>query len=243
MREGDADYLSRLRPRPRGTPPSTTPADRMRGASRLTASGRGRAPSRHKRRSPDAADDYGAVFTLTPPDFADPLTVTVQQRGTPSASTAWARSRPPTPRAPGFQPGEQVVHPSRGPRTDFATIHSPAARRGLWATRPAANFNDFWGLHVLDAAPPEPVRTDPGAASAGRGRVRDRRSAIDLADGADQLAYILHRGDTVTSAPTSSRVRRLRPRGLAAPGRGPERPLRGTAPKPTFGLHHRGSAG
>ena len=54
-----------------------------------------------------------------------------------------------------FQPGEQVVHPSRGAAEDFATIHyrRPA---GDYGDATSTDFNDFWGLHVWAGAVPQP---------------------------------------------------------------------------------------
>jgi hypothetical protein len=53
-----------------------------------------------------------------------------------------------------FQPGEQVVHPSRGEADDFATIHyrRPA---GDYGDPTSTDFNDFWGLHVWTGAATE----------------------------------------------------------------------------------------
>ena len=145
---------------------------------------------------PDATDDYGAVFTLTPPDLSSPLTVTIRNAGavdidaqvfTPTATpTAW------------FQPGEQVVHPSRGAAEDFATIHyrRPA---GDYGDPTSTDFNDFWGLHVWTGAATEPLWTDP-VRPIGED-VFGIELRIELADGADQLAYILHRGDTKDPGP------------------------------------------
>jgi glycosidase len=146
--------------------------------------------------APDAVDDYGAVLRLTPPDLAAPLTVTVRSGGavdidgqafTPTeVPTAW------------FQPGEQVVHPSRGAAEDVATIHyrRPA---GDYGDPASTDFNDFWGLHVWEGAVPQPVWTDPvrpvGQDTFGI------EFQVPLVDGAGQLAYILHRGDTKDPGP------------------------------------------
>jgi hypothetical protein len=136
------------------------------------------------------------VFTLTPPDLSSPLTVTVRNGGTvdidaqtftPTATpTAW------------FQPGEQVVHRSRGSAEDFATIHyrRPA---GDYGDPTSTDFNDFWGLHVWTGAATEPLWTDP-VRPVGQD-VFGIEFRIDLSDGADQLAYILHRGDTKDPGP------------------------------------------
>jgi hypothetical protein len=146
--------------------------------------------------APDAFDDYGAVFTLAPADLAAPVTVTVADGGTVTVDavtftptdtpTAWLR------------PGEQVVHPSRGAAEGFATIHyrRPA---GDYGDPASANFEDFWGLHVWTGAATETVWTDP-LRPAGQDTF-GVTFRVDLADGADQLAYILHRGDTKDPGP------------------------------------------
>jgi glycosidase len=145
---------------------------------------------------PDATDDYGAVWELTPADLSAPVTVTIsdggvvdidQQEFTPTeTATAW------------FQTGEQVVYPSRGAAEDFATIHyrRPA---GDYGDPTSTDFNDFWGLHVWDGAVPQPPWTDP-IRPVGED-VFGIVFRIPLVDGAEQLAYILHRGDTKDPGP------------------------------------------
>jgi Alpha amylase, catalytic domain/Bacterial pullanase-associated domain/Alpha amylase, C-terminal all-beta domain len=140
---------------------------------------------------PNAIDDYGAVFHLAPPDLSAPLAVTIRVDGvadvvdqvfTPTETpSAW------------FQPGEQVVHPSRGAAEDFATIHyrRPA---GDYGDPTSADFNDFWGLHVWTGASTETQWTQPLRPTGSD--VFGIEFRVDLVDNADQLAYILHRGDT-----------------------------------------------
>ena len=130
----------------------------------------------------DATDDYGAVFTLTPPDLSSPLTVTIRNGGTVDVD-AQTLTPTETPTA-WFQPGEQVVHRSRGAAEDFATIHyrRPAADYG---DPTSADFEDFWGLHVWTGAATETAWDSPL-----------RPIGQD-----DQLAYILHRGDTKDPGP------------------------------------------
>jgi glycosidase len=145
---------------------------------------------------PDATDDYGAVFTLSPADLSSPVTVTIRNGGsvdidgqvfTPTATpTVW------------FQPGDQVAHPSQGAAEGFATIHyrRPA---GDYGDPTSTDFNDFWGLHVWTGAATEPPWTDP-LRPMGED-VFGMEFRVELADGADQLAYILHRGDTKDPGP------------------------------------------
>ncbi len=146
--------------------------------------------------APDAVDDYGAVFAVTPPDLAAPLTVTVRAGGTATVDGV-AFTPTDTPVA-WLQAGEQVAHPSRGAAEGYATIHyrRPA---GDYGDPTSADFADFWGLHVWTGAATETVWTDPlRPVATDTFGVTFR---VDLADGADQLAYILHRGDTKDPGP------------------------------------------
>jgi glycosidase len=145
---------------------------------------------------PDATDDYGAVWRLSPSDLSVPLTVTIRDGGvadidgqtfTPSETPmAW------------FQVGDQTVYPSRGAAEDFATIHyrRPA---GDYGDPTSTDYNDFWGLHVWAGAVPQPQWTDP-LRPTGQD-VFGIEFHIPLVDAADQLAYILHRGDTKDPGP------------------------------------------
>jgi glycosidase len=146
--------------------------------------------------APEAFDDYGAVFTLAPADLAAPVTVTVTDGGTVTVD-AVTFTPTDTPTA-WLQPGEQVVHPSRGAAEGFATIHyrRPA---GDYGDPASADFEDFWGLHVWTGAATETVWTDP-LRPAGQDTY-GKTFRVDLADGADQLAYIFHRGDTKDPGP------------------------------------------
>jgi glycosidase len=145
---------------------------------------------------PDATDDYGAVWHLSPADLTLPLTVSVSVGGTvdiealmftpTETPTAW------------FQAGDQTLYPSRGAAEDFALIHyrRPA---GDYGDPTSTDFNDFWGLHVWDGAVPQPAWTDP-LRPTGQD-VFGIVFRVPLVDGADQLAYILHRGDTKDPGP------------------------------------------
>ncbi len=145
---------------------------------------------------PDAIDDYGAVFRLAPEDLSGSLTVAISDDGvvdiagqvfTPTETpSAW------------FEPGEQVVHPSRGAAQDFATIHyrRPA---GDYGDPTSTDFTQFWGLHVWTGAATETQWPDPVRPSGSD--TFGIEFQVDLVDGADQLAYILHRGDTKDPGP------------------------------------------
>ena len=92
----------------------------------------------------------------------------------------------------------RAVYPSRGAAEDFATIHyrRPA---GDYGNPASSDFNDFWGLHVWEGAVPQPAWTDP-LRPVGQD-VFGVTFRVPLVDAADQLAYILHRGDTKDPGP------------------------------------------
>jgi glycosidase len=145
---------------------------------------------------PDAVDDYGAVWRVSIADASEPLTVTIADGGTVDIDGAVFTPEE-TPTA-WFQAGDQTVYPSRGAAEDFATIHyhRPAADYG---DATSADFNDFWGLHVWEGALTETQWTDP-VRPVGTD-VFGIEFRIPLEDGAEQLAYILHRGDTKDPGP------------------------------------------
>ena len=95
--------------------------------------------------------------------------------------------------------GDETIYPQRGAAEDFATIHYHRAD-GIYGDSTSPDFNDFWGLHVWDGAlNPNPAWQDPV-----RWDVLDVFGPvfnIPLVDGAPQLAYILHRGDTKDPGP------------------------------------------
>ena len=108
-----------------------------------------------------------------------------------------------------FQPGEQLVHDSRGSAEDYATIHY---------RRPVGDY----AVGGSTSGPERPRRrSDRSCRRWARTFGIEFRS---LVDGADRLAYILHQGDTKDPGRTRCSLRRLRARGLAAAGANPEKP-------------------
>jgi glycosidase len=146
---------------------------------------------------PDAVDDYGAVFVLSPASLAAPLTATISDGGTVDIdAVAFTPTEIPT---AWFQAGDQVVYRSRGAAEDFATVHyrRPA---GDYGDPTSGNFMDFWGLHVWTGAVAEPLPWDQPLRPVGQD-VFGIEFRVPLVDGAQQLAYILHRGDTKDPGP------------------------------------------
>jgi hypothetical protein len=128
-----------------------------------------------------ADDDYGAVFTVAPPDLSAAVTLSVLVGGV--ADIAGQTFTPIDTPSAWFQPGEQAVHRSRSAAEGFATIHYH---------RPAGDY-DGWGLHVWDGAAAPTVWTSP-LPPVGRD-VFGLIFEVPLVEGADRLAYIIHKGD------------------------------------------------
>ncbi|MGD8586585.1 MAG: alpha-amylase family glycosyl hydrolase, partial [Chloroflexota bacterium] len=98
-----------------------------------------------------------------------------------------------------IQSGDETIYPSRGAAENTVVLRYHRAD-GDYGDYASTDFNDFWGMHVwTGAANPNPSWQEP---------VRPVGFDIfgpifnvPLADGATQLAYILHRGDTKDPGP------------------------------------------
>jgi glycosidase len=141
-------------------------------------------------------DDYGAGFQLSPPDMSLPITVDISVDG--AVDIAGQTFTPTETASAWFRAGDQTVYASRGAAEDYALIHyrRPA---GDYGDPASTDFNDFWGLHVWTGAVTESVWTDP-VRPAGQD-VFGLTFRVPAVDGAEQLAYILHRGDTKDPGP------------------------------------------
>ena len=98
-----------------------------------------------------------------------------------------------------IQSADTTIYTSRGSAEDFAVIHYHRPD-GDYGDPTSSNYVDFWGLHTwaghLD---PDPEWTSPIKPAR-----FDRFGPVfqlDLDDGATELAYILHRGDTKDPGP------------------------------------------
>jgi glycosidase len=146
---------------------------------------------------PDETDDYGAVWEIPVSDPSQAETVTISDGGVVDIDRA--TFTPADVPSAWFQAGDdETLYPSRGAAEDFATIHyhRPADDYG---DPTSTDFTQFWGLHVWTGAAAETVWTDP-LRPIGTD-VFGIEFRIPLADGAEQLAYILHRGDTKDPGP------------------------------------------
>jgi pullulanase-type alpha-1,6-glucosidase len=142
---------------------------------------------------PTGVDDYGAFWQVQIVDSSLPVNFIihrgdVKDPGTDESfipaetATVWKQS------------GDEEIYRSRGAAEDFATIHYHRTD-GDYGDNTSPDYNDFWGMHVWTGAlNPNPSWTEPE-----RWEELDTFGPVfnvDLVDGASELAYILHRGDT-----------------------------------------------
>ena len=150
---------------------------------------------------PTAIDDYGAYWKVLIQDAAQPVNFIVHKGD--EKDTAEDRSFLPTeiPEA-WLQSGDSTIHETRGSAEDFAVIHYHRPD-GDYGDATSSDFADFWGIHTwaghLD---PDPEWTAP-IKPAGTDRFGPFFK-LDLDEGATELAYILHRGDTKDPGPDQS---------------------------------------
>ncbi len=149
---------------------------------------------------PTGFDEYGAFFNIAIQDVSQPVNFIVHRGDTKDPVDSPDRSFDPAADASiWLQSGDVTVYPSRGAAEDVATIHYHRPD-GDYGDSSSPDFNDFWGLHVwagaLNPNPSwqEPVRWDHLDTF---GPVFN----VPLVDGAPELAYILHRGDTKDPGP------------------------------------------
>jgi pullulanase-type alpha-1,6-glucosidase len=148
-------------------------------------------------RPPDEIDDYGAhwVVPLKPGEAAPGLPVNfIVHKGDekdPGPDQSFIPADSP---AVWVQSGDETIYTTRGSAEDFAVIHYHRLD-GDYGDPSSSNFQDFWGVHTwaghLD---PDPEWTSP-IKPAGTDRFGPF-FRLDLDDGATEVAYILHRGDT-----------------------------------------------
>jgi hypothetical protein len=142
-------------------------------------------------KKPTGLDDYGAFWNIQIVDPAQLVNFIIHRGDTmdPGQDENFTPEEVPT---VWKQSGDVEVYSQRGAAENFATIHYHR-EDGDYGDPNSSNFNDYWGLHVWNGAftPTtwiEPLRWDAldsfGPAF-----------KIELADGASELAYILHRGD------------------------------------------------
>jgi glycosidase len=171
------------------------------GTATLTVSGSGLAQEEPTGtpQAPDGSDDFGPYWTVGIDDVAAAIDFAVSSSGSVDVSGELV---PVEQAAAWLVPGDQTVHAQRGAAEGIATIHyrRPADDYGDYTS---SDFTAFWGLHTWGGAedpgwttPRKPTGTDPF------GVVFD----VPLLPGAEQLNYILHRGDAKDPGPDQSIV-------------------------------------
>jgi hypothetical protein len=143
-------------------------------------------------RRPDGVDEFGAYWQV-PIDDPDGNLNFIVHKGDekdPGPDQQLVPSRQPV---AWIVSGDETIHETRGSALNLSVIHyhRPA---GDYGDPTSSNFTDFWGMHVWTGAVSptqwqEPVRPDR---QDGFGLVFE----VPLFDGATELDYILHRGDT-----------------------------------------------
>jgi len=153
-------------------------------------------------RLPDEIDDYGAhwIVPLKPGETAPGLPVNfIVHKGDDKDPGPDQSIIPADQPAAWIQSGDETIHRSRGSAEDYAVIHYHRAD-GDYGDPTSSNYHDFWGVHTwaghLD---PDPEWTSP-IKPAGTDRFGPY-FRLGLDDGATELAYILHRGDTKDPGP------------------------------------------
>jgi|GEM_PF-52753 len=144
----------------------------------------------------DGVDDYGAFWAIQIVDASQPVNFIIHRGDTkdpgPDESfipkemaTVWKQS------------GDETIYPQRGAAQNFATLHyhRPAGDYGDYSSE---NYNDFWGLHTWGdtndpgwTTPRKPARFD----------VFGPVFEVELLEPAQQIGYILHRGDEKDPGP------------------------------------------
>jgi hypothetical protein len=147
---------------------------------------------------PTGTDDFGAYWEVSIQNTDGPVNFIIhsgdakdpgpdQSLDPALQASAWVQSGDPTVYADrGGAEGEQyaVIH-----------YHRPAADYGDYSS---SDFNDFWGLHTWDGA------DDPGWTTPRVPAGQDTfgvRFEVPLLPGAEQIGYILHRGDEKDPGP------------------------------------------
>jgi pullulanase-type alpha-1,6-glucosidase len=147
---------------------------------------------------PDGEDDYGLFWNVLLQDPTAPLNYIIH-RGDEKDPGPDQSFVPADHATVWIQSGDETIYEQRGAAEGVATIHyhRPAGDYGDYTSD---NFNDFWGMHVwTGAADPNPSWQEPvkPVDFDTFGPVFE----VGLVDGADQLAYILHRGDEKDPGP------------------------------------------
>lgn len=144
----------------------------------------------------DGVEDYGAFWRVPVVDTSAPVNFIIHRGDTkdpgpdqsfdPAASaTVWIQS------------GETTIYTQEGAATGVATLHYHRPD-GDYGDPTSSDYNDFWGLHTWGGA------ADPGWTTPRKPVGFDTFGAtfeVDLFADAEQIGYILHRGDNKDPGP------------------------------------------
>ena len=149
-------------------------------------------------KKPTGFDDYGAFWDVQVVDISQALNFIIHRGNLkdtgPDQSfvpmenvTIWLQS------------GDETIYPQRGAAENIAVLHYHRDD-GDYGDPASPDFNDYWGLHVWTGA------LSPGTPWEDPLRPYDIDIfgpvfMADLEDGANELAYILHRGDEKDPGP------------------------------------------
>jgi hypothetical protein len=147
---------------------------------------------------PTGIDDFGAFWTVQIQSTDGPVNFIIH-RGDEKDPGPDQSFDPATQAAAWIQSGDPTVYDDRGggEGEQYATIHyrRPAGDYGDYGS---ANFEDFWGLHTWDGA------EDPGWTTPREPVDEDLFGVVfevPLFPDAEQIGYILHRGDEKDPGP------------------------------------------
>ena len=150
--------------------------------------------------APESVDDYGAVFRVSEEDgidFTQPVNVTVH-RGTMSELEDLSFTPADNLASVYLREGKAAAYPSLAAVENKVVLyyHRP---NGDYGDYEADDFAQFWGVHTwTGAAIPTEWQTPVKASGQDAFGVYFE---IPLAEGANELAYIIHRGDNKDPGP------------------------------------------
>jgi pullulanase-type alpha-1,6-glucosidase len=147
---------------------------------------------------PTGIDEYGAYWDVAVQDVNLPVNFIVH-RGDEKDPGPDQSMIPADDASIWLQSGDTTLYPTRGAAEGYAEIHYHRAD-GDYGDPTSDSFTDYWGLHVwAGAASPNPSWQQPVKPTGFD--LFGPYWQIPLQDGATELAYILHRGDTKDPGP------------------------------------------
>jgi hypothetical protein len=143
-------------------------------------------------KKPTGVDDFGVLWDIQIVDPSQPVMFIVH-RGDAKDPGPDQAFEPVEDAAIWLNSGDEIIYSQRGAAEQVATLHYHRAD-GDYGDPTSDDFNDFWGLHVWTGA----LNPNPSWQEPVRPQGLDAFGLVfkvDLVDEAEELAYILHRGD------------------------------------------------